>query len=1416
MKRKLKLLTRSFLLAAALFSQTRPLQAQTLSPQTVVDARNTWQYDYLPGGLDRATDYNGDGMADDWTAFSANMADNFTPVSGHFSASGRSPLGYGDSQRTVLTYADATNKPITAYFRTVGTLAANTNPIFSATLQLRVDDGCVVYVNGNEVYRRNLPAGSVGPSDRASADVPQANEATFSLVNIPPEVLQVGPNVVACEVHQFSATSDDLAWEATLVVNYQNPQPTGSVEGISQTPENPAAGSPVMLGIVNPKDIPAGAVYDWLLDGRVVQSGDRPTLEIPMIGSESTGEYRLIISTGNQVFDPSRDPVVCTWPPRLNSDDRTHIYGTIGEDIIVVTLVPDAVRVRIKDRPEEYVDIPYKSALDFQGATIDLGPGNDTAEVDLPYNVAEKIRFIGGGQAGDMLIYSEYKALVARRNLAGWAMIGDKQVTGSLKCVRDAPLGCAPLTFTLNPPVPSSSYPVTWTTNASGNFAGVLPMVPGGTGSVVFNETIFNIADWNKTTVVNAAGAASTTVATPLATGGNPTNYYSIGNSLIVSGSGGVVTGIHLRNGAVYSPSSQGAITTINYSESSKNFINQSGDGQGSGVAILQSGKYFIQRTPVLVMPFSSHSEWKANSALGLNAAAFQELTPAGILVPTSQPNFSATATPLQFGFWRGNSGNGNIATNCGIDNWRVEIVSQRPYSGLLEVSSPICPDQKWSFNITDGILPTALGTLLCNSCPVCVCPPPNMTLWLPMDENTGLTTANRSSAGYPGTHDLSSPLFQSGFVANSRTFGAAANRVKVPHYAGLDPGTGDFSMDCWVRRNSGVNTTQAILDHRANGIGWHLALSYGNPILQMANSTVGYRNYRATGTVPNDDCWHLVAVTVERANAASGIKFYIDGNLAGTASPTPFVAQSLNTATPLYVGASANAGNIPFQGSIDEVEFFNSRALTDAEVMSLYRAFNAGKCKCDGGWKTLALFNTGVNHAGVVLPDGSTDLHYTENTGAAAPTQIRSAFAGWVANSTASKWITKPNASSAAANYVYRQSIDLTGFDLSSVVISGRWACDNSGSVRINNTLVAGATTASPRGDQAWKPFTISSGFTNGINIIEYRVTNDGSVTGMISEISGRGYKCCPCDRVLAKLPLRNTGVNGLGAILADGAVDPFYTVTPGPTTYAVIGAGVWLPNSAVSKWIGVTPNGGSLIPTVNFTYKQTFNLSGYEVPGAQITGRYTADDAVDVYFINTLVTTATVGYSGWNPLAITTGFLPGLNTLEFRVRDLGFAVTGLRAEIAGTAYRCRPARWYYDGWAEEQSANPLIFAALSDSSGDYDGDGFTNGNEYAFGTDPQSTSYVGHVSLIKRQVAIPGLQGTWPMISGKMRRPLDRAGTYSGEASCDLVNWRPCTLISSEILPDGTTVEETYEDSDITAEEAATGKCFIRVKSE
>jgi hypothetical protein len=178
-----------------------PLSA--LSQVTLVSTGAVWKY--LDNGSDQGI------------AWKASAFDDSSW------ASGPAQLGYGDGdEATVVSFGlDANNKYITTYFRRAFNVP-NASSITNLRARLQRDDGAVVYLNGVEVFRNNMPGGSVLFNTLASAAAPDDGGSFFPTA-LSPSSLVTGNNVVAVEIHQNAANSSDISFDFELV---GNPVPT--------------------------------------------------------------------------------------------------------------------------------------------------------------------------------------------------------------------------------------------------------------------------------------------------------------------------------------------------------------------------------------------------------------------------------------------------------------------------------------------------------------------------------------------------------------------------------------------------------------------------------------------------------------------------------------------------------------------------------------------------------------------------------------------------------------------------------------------------------------------------------------------------------------------------------------------------------------------------------------------------------------------------------------------------------------------------------------------------------------------------------------------------------------------------------------------------------------------------------------
>jgi hypothetical protein len=150
---------------------------------------------------------------------------------------GRAPFGFGlrDAAGTGFTATKGREGIRVGYFRKQFNVVDRAI-VRSLRLRLRYDDGAVVYLNGRELHRANLPAGPVTASTLALREVVGAAEDAFFPVDIPAELLREGSNVLAVSVHQAKGSNADMVFDAELVGNAARPNelPTARFTSITE------------------------------------------------------------------------------------------------------------------------------------------------------------------------------------------------------------------------------------------------------------------------------------------------------------------------------------------------------------------------------------------------------------------------------------------------------------------------------------------------------------------------------------------------------------------------------------------------------------------------------------------------------------------------------------------------------------------------------------------------------------------------------------------------------------------------------------------------------------------------------------------------------------------------------------------------------------------------------------------------------------------------------------------------------------------------------------------------------------------------------------------------------------------------------------------------------------------------------
>lgn len=129
-------------------------------------------------------------------------------------ANGKFGYGISDATTTISFGSNASKKYITTYFRKTISIV-DPAAYASFTFNIKRDDGAVVYLNGKEVYRSNMPTGNVSYNTLAKESTDHG--ATPQSFSISTAAFLKGVNIIAVEIHQAQANTPDMAFDLELM-----------------------------------------------------------------------------------------------------------------------------------------------------------------------------------------------------------------------------------------------------------------------------------------------------------------------------------------------------------------------------------------------------------------------------------------------------------------------------------------------------------------------------------------------------------------------------------------------------------------------------------------------------------------------------------------------------------------------------------------------------------------------------------------------------------------------------------------------------------------------------------------------------------------------------------------------------------------------------------------------------------------------------------------------------------------------------------------------------------------------------------------------------------------------------------------------------------------------------------------------
>lgn len=206
----------------------------------------------------------------------------------------------------------AAGGPLTVYYRTQFSFPSNRPAGVTLVASNLVDDGAVFYLNGREIQRLGMSAGTVSYGTLAYRTVGNAGYEVFS---IPATDVRPGDNVLAVEVHQWNSTSPDALFGMSLTALFPEPIVI-TRQPVSQTN---AVGTPVTFSVEVTGSDP---VYRWYRRGSPVVMGPAASWTNFAPTLVSAGDYGVTVSNALGTVTSAWAHLTMmpdTFPPALSS-----------------------------------------------------------------------------------------------------------------------------------------------------------------------------------------------------------------------------------------------------------------------------------------------------------------------------------------------------------------------------------------------------------------------------------------------------------------------------------------------------------------------------------------------------------------------------------------------------------------------------------------------------------------------------------------------------------------------------------------------------------------------------------------------------------------------------------------------------------------------------------------------------------------------------------------------------------------------------------------------------------------------------------------------------------------------------------------------------------------------------------------
>ncbi|MGB3227824.1 MAG: alkaline phosphatase PhoX [Saprospiraceae bacterium] len=240
--------------------------------------------------------------------------------------SGSAPLGYGDPFiATKINFGvDNNNKILTAYFRKKISIADSNSLTNQIEFNVRADDGIVLYINGVEAFRSNMPGTAVDSSTKAIKRILGNEELYYYVLDIPKSYFVQGNNIIAAEIHQWEGFSSDLSFDLQIQNQKFQSNPT-DLGCIGNNDQHIACFTSLLPRNQNQSiEIPSTHTFQSIVSANDPYVGSNGKVStnfdftgfVPINGSSTNGHLSINHETepgGVSIFDLQFNPTTKLW-----------------------------------------------------------------------------------------------------------------------------------------------------------------------------------------------------------------------------------------------------------------------------------------------------------------------------------------------------------------------------------------------------------------------------------------------------------------------------------------------------------------------------------------------------------------------------------------------------------------------------------------------------------------------------------------------------------------------------------------------------------------------------------------------------------------------------------------------------------------------------------------------------------------------------------------------------------------------------------------------------------------------------------------------------------------------------------------------------------------------------------------------